>query len=326
MDAFTYTHAERPADAVRLGSQPGSRFIAGGTDLLNLMKENVQRHDRLIDINPLPLDHIRQTGDRVELGALARMSDVAAHPLVRSSLPMLSQALLASASPQVRNMASLGGNLMQRTRCWYFRDDTMPCNKREPGTGCPAIQGQNRWHAVLGGSEHCVAVHPSDLAVALTAYGATVHTATADGTRSIPVGDFYQLPGATPHLETVLSDGELITGIDVPVPPPVVASRYVKVRDRATFEFAVVSVAAVVEIRHGTVRSARLAFGGIGTRPWRSAEAEEALIGRPLADATIAAAGRALTRAAVPREHNAFKIPLVERTLADTLRSIGGRR
>jgi xanthine dehydrogenase YagS FAD-binding subunit len=230
-------------------------------------------------------------------------------------MPVLSQALLAAASPQVRNMASLGGNLLQRTRCWYFRDASMACNKRRPGSGCSAIRGQNRWHAILGGSDHCIAVHPSDLAVALTALDATVVTHQ----RRIPISDFYLPPGATPHLETVLRQGELITRIEVPVTPLAEGSRYLKVRDRATFEFAVVSVAALVRLHDGVVREARLAFGGIAPRPWRSPAAEQALIGRPLDEASIKAAGEALVRGAVPREHNAFKVSLVQRALKEVL-------
>jgi xanthine dehydrogenase YagS FAD-binding subunit len=325
MDAFTYVRADRPADAVRLGAEPRARFIAGGTDLLNLMKDNVQRHDRIIDINSLDLTRVRDSEDHVQLGALSRMSDVAVHPVVRRRLPLLSEALLAGASPQVRNMASVGGNLLQRTRCWYFRDASMPCNKREPGTGCPAIEGQNRWHAIFGGSDHCIAVHPSDLAVALTALDATVHTLASGGARTIPVREFYVLPGNTPQRETVLTPGELITGIEVPV-RDTTRSRYVKVRDRATFEFAVVSVAAIVEMRRGLVRRVSLAFGGVAPRPWRSAEAEEALVGRPLDDAAITAAGLALAAGAVPREHNAFKVELVQRALAEALHSLGGKR
>jgi xanthine dehydrogenase YagS FAD-binding subunit len=298
MDDFLYTRADRPETAVRLAAQPGVRFIAGGTDVLNLMKDGVERHEHLIDINALPLSGVRDAGGRIELGALSRMSDVAVHPAVRGRMPVLSQALLAAASPQVRNMASLGGNLLQRTRCWYFRDASMPCNKRRPGSGCAAFHGQNRWHAILGGSDHCIAV---------------THK------RRIPISDLYLPPGATPHLETVLRQGELITRIDVPVTPLAEGSRYLKVRDRATFEFAVVSVAALVRLRDGVVREARLAFGGIAPRPWRSPAVEQALIGRPLDEASIKGAGEVLVRGAIPREHNAFKVALVQRALAEVL-------
>ncbi|MBF8184752.1 xanthine dehydrogenase family protein subunit M [Nonomuraea sp. K274] len=326
MDDFVYTRADRPETAVRLAAQPGARFIAGGTDVLNLMKEGAEHHDRLIDINALPLSGIRESDARIELGALSRMSDVAAHPAVRRRVPVLSQALLAGASPQVRNMASLGGNLLQRTRCWYFRDSAMPCNKRTPGSGCAALEGQNRWHAILGGSDHCIAVHPSDLAVALTALNATVRTLSAEGPRGIPMSGFYLPPGDTPHRETVLGPGELITRIDVPVTPLATGSRYLKLRDRATFEFAVVSVAALIRSRDGVVEEASLAFGGIAPQPWRSPAAEQALVGRPLNETTIRAAGAALVREAVPRRHNAFKVPLVRRALSEILDQFGRTR
>ncbi|TWF75114.1 xanthine dehydrogenase YagS FAD-binding subunit [Pseudonocardia hierapolitana] len=322
MRDFAYARAAGPEEAVRLAGPPHARFVAGGTDLLNLMKDGVQEHDLLVDLNALDLAEVDASQGRVRIGATARMSDVAADPAV-TAVPVLVEALLAGASPQIRNMASIGGNLLQRTRCWYFRDATMPCNKRVPGSGCPALDGVNRWHAVLGGSEHCIAVHPSDLAVALTALGATVNTLHGDGERRIPVAEFYLQPGSTPDRETALRPGELITSVDVPVPGPGTRSRYLKLRDRATFEFAVVSVAAVVRLAGGVVQEARLAFGGIGTRPWRSPEAEQALVGRPLTAATTQAAGRALVRDAVPRRHNAFKVDLVQRALADVL---GGMR
>lgn len=321
MRDFAYARPTSVEEAVRLAAPPHARYVAGGTELLNLMKDGVQEHDLLVDVNALPLTVVEATDGRVRIGALARMSDVAADPAV-TRLPVLSEALLAGASPQIRNMASIGGNLMQRTRCWYFRDASMPCNKRVAGSGCPAIDGLNRWHAVLGGSDRCIAVHPSDLAVALTALEATVNTAHADGARSIPVAEFYLPPGDTPDQETALRPGELITSVDVPVTELAARSRYLKLRDRATFEFAVVSVAAAVRVAGGVVQEARLAFGGVGTRPWRSIEAEEALVGRPLTDDTAAAAGRALVRDAVPRQHNAFKVELVQRGLAAVLRGM----
>ncbi|HEX6341118.1 xanthine dehydrogenase family protein subunit M [Umezawaea sp.] len=320
MDSFAYSRPDRTEDAVALGTAPGSRYVAGGTDLLNLMKDGVQRHDRLVDINSLPLTDVRVSDTLVRLGSLSRMSDVAAHGEVVRRLPALAQALLASASPQVRNMASLGGNLLQRTRCWYFRDPAMPCNKRDPGSGCAALDGVNRWHAVLGGSDHCIAVHPSDLAVALTALEATVRVVGADGPREIPVAEFYPPPGDTPHVESTLRPGELITGVDVPVTELARSSRYLKVRDRATFEFAVVSVAAAVLLSGDVVREARLVFGGVAPRPWRSREAERELVGRRLDDPAISAAVTALVRDAVPREHNAFKVPLLQRATTDVLR------
>ncbi len=326
MDSFTYTRPDRPDAAIRLAAAPGSRYIAGGTDLLNLMKDGVQWHDQLIDINALPLADVRISDKLVRLGSLSRMSDVAAHREVVRRLPVLAQALLASASPQVRNMASLGGNLLQRTRCWYFRDTAMPCNKREPGSGCAALNGMNRWHAVLGGSDHCIAVHPSDLAVALTALDATVRVRGADGTRAIRMTELYPLPGDTPHVESALRQGELITDVDVPVTELAGNSKYLKVRDRATFEFAVVSVAAAVRLSGDVVRDARLVFGGVAPRPWRSHEAERELVGRRLDDPAITAAVTALVRDAVPREHNAFKIPLLQRATTEVLRQFRRNR
>ncbi len=318
MREFAYARPTAPEEAMRLAAPPHARYIAGGTDLLNLMKDGVQEHDLLVDVNALPLTGVEAEDGRVRIGALARMSDVAVDPAV-TRIPVLSQSLLAGASPQIRNMASIGGNLLQRTRCWYFRDATMPCNKRVPGSGCPATEGLNRWHAVLGGSDHCIAVHPSDLAVALTALEATVNTIHVDGPRTIPVSELYLPPGNTPDRETALRPGELITSVDVPVTDLVTGSQYLKLRDRASFEFAVVSVAAMVRLAGGVVREARLAFGGIATRPWRSIEAEQELVGRPLTEATAAAAGRALVRDAVPRRHNAFKVDLVQRALANVL-------
>jgi len=265
-----------------------------------------------------------ETDGVIRIGALARMRDVAEHPAVERALPVVSQALLASASPQVRNMAAVGGNLLQRTRCGYFRDTGSPCNKRVPGSGCPALDGQNRAHAILGGSDHCIAVHPSDLAVALLAVDATVLTQGPTGPRRIPMGDFHLAPGVTPDRENALAHGELIVGIEVPVTPMAATSGYLKLRDRATFEFAVVAVAAALDMRGNTVRDVRLTFGGVATKPWRSPDAEAALRGNPLTGATIAAAGQALVRGAVTREQNAFKADLVQRAVDGHLRELGG--
>ncbi|GAA5056569.1 xanthine dehydrogenase YagS FAD-binding subunit [Thermocatellispora tengchongensis] len=311
MKLFDYVRATSTGDAVSAGGD----YIAGGTDLLNLMKDGVEAPDRVVDINALPLGGISLDAGVLRIGALARMAEVAAHPAVRHRLPVISQALLDSASPQIRNMASISGNLLQRTRCWYFRDTAFACHKRRPGSGCPAQDGQNRWHAILGGSDRCIAVHASDLAVALTALEATVVTHR----RRIPISEFYLLPEGTPERENVLESGELITGIEVPVTTLASRSRYLKLRDRATFEFAVVSVAAAVRLRGGEVDDVRLAFGGVAPRPWRSPEAEAALKGGPLTDERIRAAGQALVRDARPREHNAFKVELVQRALAQIL-------
>ncbi|MEV0999504.1 xanthine dehydrogenase family protein subunit M [Nonomuraea sp. NPDC050202] len=327
MRAFGYTVAGSPADAVRIAaSTPGSAFVAGGTDLLNLMRDGAQAHDHLIDVNHLDLGEVAVGSRRLRVGAAARMRQVAEHPGVRREFPVLSEALLASASPQVRNMASIGGNLLQRTRCGYFRDPASPCNKRSPGSGCPAVSGHNRGHAILGGSDHCLATHPSDLAVALTALDATVHLLGPGGERAVPVADFYLLPGATPDRETAMRPGELITWVDVPRTALAGQSRYLKLRDRATFEFAVVSVAAALRTRGRVVQDVRLAFGGVGTRPWRDAGVEAALRGRPLTAQAIAGAGRLLVRGAEPREGNRFKVELVQRALVSILSDLGGLR
>ncbi|CAL9331095.1 Aldehyde oxidoreductase FAD-binding subunit PaoB [Streptomyces sp. enrichment culture] len=327
MKPFDYTRTARASEAVRLvAARPGATFVAGGTELLNLVRDRALAPDLVVDINQVPLSGIELRDGTLHVGATARMREVAEHPVVRSGFPAISEALLASASPQIRNRASIGGNLMQRTRCWYYRDAGSPCNKREPGSGCPAITGQNRWHAIHGGSRHCIAVHPSDLAVALSALQATVVVLGPRGERSIPLKDFYLLPGTTPHKETALRHGELITGVTVPESRSARHSRYLKLRDRATFEFAVVSVAAALTMEGSEVSDAHLAFGGIAPRPWRSAEAEAALRGRPLTDSTIASAAQALVSGAQPREHNTFKVELVRRALADILTDLGGRR
>jgi xanthine dehydrogenase YagS FAD-binding subunit len=318
MKPFDYVRATSAENAVSTGGD----YIAGGTDLLNLMKDGVEAPDRVIDVNALPLAGISLDGGVLRIGALARMSEVAAHPVVARRLPAIAEALLGSASPQIRNMASVGGNLLQRTRCWYFRDTAFACNKRRPNSGCPAQDGQNRWHAILGGSDQCIAVHASDLAVALTALEATVVTHR----RRIPISQLYLLPGRTPERENALENGELITGIEVPATTLASRSRYLKLRDRATFEFAVVSVAAAVRLRGREVADVRLAFGGVAPRPWRSPEAEAVLKGGPLSEERIKAAGQALVRDARPREHNLFKIELVQRALAQVLGGFDDRR
>jgi len=325
MRAFEYARPTSVDDAVRLvAERPDAGFIAGGTDLLNLMKDGARAHDRLIDVNALPLADVVERDGVVRIGALARMREVAEHPAVRRAAPVVSEALLNSASPQVRNMAAIGGNLLQRTRCGYFRDTGSPCNKRVPGSGCPALEGQNRAHAILGVSDQCIAVHPSDLAVSLLAVDATVLTQGPEGARRIPMGEFHVVPGATPDRENALEHGELIVGVEIPITPMAATSRYLKLRDRATFEFAVVAVAAALEMNGNVVRDVRLTFGGVATKPWRSPEAEAALRGRPLTGDTIAAAGQALVRGAVTREHNAFKADLVQRALDGHLRDLGG--
>ncbi|MGW7517962.1 FAD binding domain-containing protein [Streptomyces sp. NPDC054796] len=327
MRLFDYARASRASEAVDLVASRGeAAFLAGGTELTNLLKDGVLTPGLVVDVNDTPLSGIELREGRLRIGAMARMRQVADRPVVRERFPVISEALLASASPQVRNRATIGGNLMQRTRCGYYRDAVGPCNRRRPGSGCPAIAGQNRAHAILGGSDHCIAVHPSDLAVALCALDAVVLTLGPDGRRSIAVGDLHLLPGNTPHRETALRHGEMITGVEVPEHPVARGSRYLKLRDRSSFEFATVSVAAALTMRERVVTDIRLAFGGVAPRPWRSAEAEDALRGRPLTDATLAEAGRALVRGARTREHNAFKVELVQRALADVLSGLGGDR
>jgi len=326
MRAFGYSPATDPGTAVRLASQPDTTYIAGGTDLLNLMRDGSENHHHLVDINRLELADVTADDDGVHIGGLARMRQVAEDPRVLQRFAVVSQSLLASASPQVRNMASIGGNLLQRTRCGYFRDAGSACNKRVPGSGCPAIEGENRIHAILGTSDHCIATHPSDLAVALTALDATVHVLGPSGARRIPIADFYLPPGDTPQVENALRYGELITGVDLPSRLQDPLSRYLKLRDRATFEFAVVSVAAVLRVRGGRVQDVRLAFGGVGTKPWRSAEVEATLRGHRLTLERVSEAGRVLVRDAVPREGNEFKVELVQRALAGVLSELGGIR
>ncbi|MEU5696954.1 xanthine dehydrogenase family protein subunit M [Actinosynnema sp. NPDC020468] len=327
MKNFDYAVAATPADAVRLvAERPGAAFVSGGTDLLNLMRDCAQTHDRLVDLNGLDLGGVALRGDVLRIGGLARMSDVARHPVVRTRFPVVSEALLASASPQIRNMAALGGNLLQRTRCGYFRDPGSACNKKVPGSGCPAITGENRGHAILGGTDQCIAVHPSDLGVSLRAVDAVIRTRGPRGERAIPFGEFQVPPGSTPERETVLEHGELITSIDLPFSALAGKSSYLKLRDRSSFEFAVVSVAAALELRGRTVKDVRLAFGGVATTSWRSTDAEAALRGKVLDAASIGGAADAAVRGAVPREHNGFKVELLRRAVTRALTDLGGVR
>jgi xanthine dehydrogenase YagS FAD-binding subunit len=327
MHTFEFVRPVDSATAVATAAQAKTaqqgadvRFVAGGTTLLDLMKLNVETPARVVDINRLPLDKIEATPDgRLKIGATARNSDLAYHPTVQRDYAVLSQALLAGASTQLRNMATTAGNLLQRTRCMYFRDTAMPCNKREPGTGCPAITGANRMLAILGTSEQCIATNPSDMCVAMAALEATIHVQGAKGTRVIPIGDFHLLPGSTPNRETVLEPGDLIT--HVTLPPPVAGSRqfYLKLRDRASYEFALASAAVVITIADGKVTRARVALGGVGTKPWRSPEAEAALVGEPVNQANFRKAAAAALRDAKPQSENAFKIELAKRCLMHAL-------
>jgi xanthine dehydrogenase YagS FAD-binding subunit len=322
MEAFTI-EAPRDLDAALAAvRQPGAKFIAGGTDLMQLMKDWVERPGRLIDLDGLPLDDVRIDDSGGRIGALVRMADLADHPELRRRYPVVAEALLASASPQVRNMATIGGNLLQRTRCLYFRDVGSPCNKREPGSGCPAIPGKHRRLAILGGSDHCIATHPSDLAVALIALNAAVELRSAAGTRMVPVNDFYLLPGDTPQRETVMAPGELITAILLPPAGPDERSRYLKLRDRASFEFALVSAAVIVRRDGNRIASASIAMGGVGTRPWRLPRVEAALAGAPATPEAIMAAASHAADGARPLSENGFKVPLMQRVLTRALLTV----
>lgn len=298
------------------------RFMGGGTTLIDLMKLNVETPDRVLDINRLPLDKIEVMPDGgLKIGATARNSDLAYHAKVQSDYSVLSQAILQGASAQIRNMATVAGNLLQRTRCVYFRDTAMACNKREPGTGCPAITGHNRTLAIFGASEHCIATNPSDMCIALAALEATVHIQGPKGTRAVAFGDFHVLPGNTPQRETVLEPGDLIT--HVTLPPPIAGSKqfYLKLRDRASYEFALASTAVVLTIAGGKITRARIALGGVGTKPWRSPQAEAALTGKPASDATFRQAAEAALQGAKPQSENKFKIELAKRCITHALRT-----
>ena len=320
MRSFTYERATDAQAAVAAVSRPGAKFISGGTNLLDLMKLDIEHPSHLVDISRLPLRDIEELSDGgLRIGAQAANSDVAADARVRTRYPVLSEALVAGASGQLRNKASTGGNLLQRTRCPYFYDTAAGCNKRNPGSGCSAIGGFNRIHAFLGVSDSCIATHPSDMAVAMTALEARIELLDAEGSlRRVAITDFYRLPGDTPHIETVLRPGEMITNVLLP-PPPSGRQIYRKVRDRASYEFALVSVATVVAIDQGTINGARVVLGGVAHKPWRSVEAEAALTGRPATMVTYRAAAEAAMRDAVGQGHNDFKIELAKRTLCRTL-------
>ncbi len=322
MQPFSYSKAIDEGVVLTEYGQ-GAKYVAGGTNLFDLMKLHVETPGHLIDINGLPLDEVELTHEGVRIGTLVRNSDLAYHPLIAERYPMLSQALLAGASAQLRDMATVGGNIMQRTRCSYFRDITYPCNKRKPGSGCAALEGYNRNHAILGGSEHCVAVMPSDMCVALVALDATVRINGVNGERSVPLVNFHLLPEDHPERETVLDAGELITGVDLPALPFATRSHYLKVRDRTSYAFALVSVAAALDIVDGTIQQARLAMGGVGTRPWRTSEAEAALVGQPASRETYRAAAEVALRGAQPLQHNAFKIELAQRAIVRALTTVG---
>lgn len=328
MNPFNYARASDVNEALAL-YQPGSRFIAGGTNLLDLMKENVTRPQRLIDITRLPLHEITELpNDRIRVGALVSNADLAHDPLVQARYPLLSQAILAGASPQLRNMATTGGNLLQRTRCYYFYDAGVPCNKREPGTGCPARTGLNRIHAIFGASDQCVATHPSDMCVALAALGTTVEVQGKQGTRVIEFADFHRLPGDQPDRDNHLAEDELIVAIELPAEGFALHSHYLKIRDRASYAFALVSVAAALKLEGDVIKEARLALGGVAHKPWRNTAVEAALVGQPVSHETFTAAAEALVKDAQPLEGNAFKVKLARRAIVRALdeAALGGAR
>jgi xanthine dehydrogenase YagS FAD-binding subunit len=320
MKAFTYERADSLAQAATASTTPGAKLIAGGTNLLDLMKLQVETPTHLVDINRLPLDKIEDTPDGgLRIGAMVRNSDLAADRRVRERYGVLSRALLSGASAQLRNKATTGGNLLQRTRCYYFYDVTKPCNKRDPGSGCAALEGFNRIHAILGASDQCIAVNPSDMAVAMRALDAHVETVDAESaTRAIPIAQFHRLPGYTPQIETALKRGEIVTAVSLP-PPPTGKQIYRKVRDRASYAFALVSVAAIVDAAGGTIRSARLSFGGLAPKPWRVAPAEERLTGASANEKTFDAVASDVLDGARGYGGNDFKISLTRRTLRAVL-------
>ena len=327
MNNFSYTQATsaKEATASRTGTSQ-SAYIAGGTTLLDLMKADLEEHAQLVDINMLPFRGIEQTTDGLRIGAMERMSDVGEHPLVLQAYPAVSESLLLAASPQLRNMASIGGNMLQRTRCGYFRDAAFPCNKRNPGSGCPAMEGDSHNLAILGTSEACIATsYPGDLAVALAALDAVLTLENAKGKqRRVPVTEFYLLPGKTPQRETMLEPGELIVALTIPAAAHARRSTYLKVRERSSYAYALASAAVGLDVQAGTIRSARVALGGVGTKPWRSPEAEKVLTGAPATEATFRAAAVAALRGAQPRAENRFKVELAQNTLVQALLKVAG--
>jgi xanthine dehydrogenase YagS FAD-binding subunit len=320
MTPFAYVRSQQIDEAIRQVREGNARFIAGGTNLIDLMKENVERPDRLVDITHLPLNRVQDVGGGLRIGALVRNTDAAYEPRIVARYPLLTSALLSGASEQLRNAATMGGNLLQRTRCHYFYDTDTPCNKRRPGDGCGAIGGVNRMHAILGASEHCIATHPSDMAVALTALHATVQVAGPDGERAIPMIEFYRLPGDTPQLDTNLRPGELITAIDLPNEDFSRHYSYLKLRDRLSYAFALVSVAAALRIEDGRIVDARLALGGVAHRPWRDPAGEAALTRQQPDDVVFAKAAAIVLEDAKGQGQNDFKIELARRAIVRTLR------
>jgi xanthine dehydrogenase YagS FAD-binding subunit len=327
MNNFSYTQTATAKEATgRLKDQPQAAYIAGGTTLLDLMKANLAEPSMLVDINRLPFKGIEQTKDGLRIGALENMNAVGEHALVKAQYPAVSESLLLAASPQLRNMASIGGNLLQRTRCGYFRDAAFPCNKRVPGSGCPALTGDNHNLAILGVSDTCIAnAYPGDLSVALAAFDAVLTLENAKGKqRQVPITEFYLLPGTTPQKENVLEAGELIVAVTIPAAAHAQRSTYLKVRERASYAYALASAAVGLDVQGGTIRAARVALGGVGAQPWRSREAEKALVGQPATEATFKAAAAAALQGAKPREHNAYKVELAQNTLVRALQQVAG--
>ncbi|MDO9381573.1 MAG: xanthine dehydrogenase family protein subunit M [Hyphomicrobiaceae bacterium] len=321
MTPFSFVRADSLSHAIQEGRNPNTRFIAGGTNLVDLMKQNVDRPSRLIDISALDLGAIAERdGGGISLGAMASNADTAYHPLIKERYPLLASAILAGASPQLRNAATNGGNLNQRTRCYYFYDTATPCNKREPGSGCSAIGGVNRIHAILGASNDCIATHPSDMCVALSALDAVVHVTGPDGDRSIPLIDYHRLPGNEPWRDNVLEDGELVTSIDLPAETFPTNYSYLKLRDRLSYAFALVSVAVALQVDASTIQHARVALGGVAHKPWRDLDIEHSLIGKPADDATYRAFADSLLSQAVGQGANDFKIDLARAAIVRALR------
>ena len=320
MTPFTYARATDAADAIRRGATAGSKYLGGGTNLVDLMREGVETPATLVDVTPLSRDIEARADGSLLIGAGVTNTALASHPAVRERFPLVTEAIVAGASGQIRNMATVAGNLLQRTRCYYFYDDAARCNKRDEGAGCDAIDGFNRIHAILGASPACVATHPSDMAVAMAALDAVVHAEGAGGTRTIPLVDFHRLPAGTPRI----APGELITAVELPATPFAARSTYRKVRDRASYAFALVSVAAAIEVEDGTVRDVRLALGGVAHKPWRARKAEAALVGRPATEAAFRAAAEAELADAAALKDNGFKIELARRVITATLADLAG--
>src|SRR5262245_14742160 len=324
MNPFTFERAAGASEAASaVAARAGAMFLAGGTTLVDLMKVDVLRPDTVVDVRRLRMSAIEVSDDAIAIGATVTNSQLAWHPAVRDRYPVLSEAILSGATTQIRNMATVAGNILQRIRCSYFRDVHASCNRREPGSGCDALEGFNRSHAVLGVSKHCIATHPSDMCVALVVLDAIVHTIRSDGvTRSIPFGEFHRAPGDTPHVEVALEHGELITQIVIPRLSAARRSHYLKVRDRASYEFALASAAVVLDLDGDTIRAARLGLGGIATTPWRASEAEQCLSGRRATDETFRDAAEMAIAGAVARQHNHFKIELAKRTIVRALSEV----